>query len=186
MAKDQATTGVEIIVDPDRILVSKTDLTGKIVYFNDYFREISGYARAALMGAPHSLIRHPDVPRAVFKKMWTQIAETKREIFAFIVNRAANGDHYWVVAHVTPSFNPKGELTGYHSNRRVADTAAVRDMIKPLYAEMRAAEAAAPDRKAAPDAGAAVMQRFLDRQGVDYDEFAGRLATGRWSPKAAA
>lgn len=185
MAKEQTTTGVEIAVDPDRLLVSKTDLSGKILYFNDYFRQISRYGPRELMGAPHSLIRHPDMPRAVFKRMWTQIAETKREIFAFVVNRAANGDHYWAVAHVTPSFSPQGALTGYHSNRRAADSQAVRTVIAPLYAEMRAAEAAA-DRKSAPDAGLAVLARALEAQGVDYDEFVVRLATGRAAPKAAA
>ncbi|MEM7525441.1 MAG: PAS domain-containing protein [Pseudomonadota bacterium] len=180
MAKQRPITGVELTVDPKRLVVSKTDLTGKIVYANDYFRALSGYSRSELIGAPHSILRHPDMPRIVFKRMWDQISQTKREIFAYVVNRAANGDHYWVVAHVTPSFGPTGTLSGYHSNRRAVDRDVVRDVIEPLYAEIQAAEKAAGARAAELDAGQDALTGFLDGQGVDYDEFVVRLATGRW------
>ncbi|MEM6491478.1 MAG: PAS domain-containing protein [Pseudomonadota bacterium] len=176
MAKDRPTTGVERTVDPARLLVSKTDLTGKIVYFNDYFRELAGFTRAELMGAPHSIVRHPQTPRAIYKRMWARIANDKREMFAFIVNRCANGDHYWVVAHVTPSFNTKGQVTGYHSNRRATTPGVIKDVIAPLYAEMCAAEDAAANGEAALAAGETALDAFIAARGRDYDEVIVRMA----------
>ena len=97
-------TGVERTFGEDEIIVSKTDLTGRITYANDVFLRISGYAEAEVLGQPHSIIRHPGTPRAVFSLLWRTI-ESGREIFAYVVNRAKNGDHYWVLAHVTPTFS---------------------------------------------------------------------------------
>ena len=72
------------------------------------------------MGQPHSIIRHPDMPRAVFKLLWDTVIEG-REIFAYVKNKAKNGDFYWVFAHVTPSYDNDRRIIGFHSNRRVPD-----------------------------------------------------------------
>ena len=98
-------TGVERFFDKDEIIVSKTDLKGRMTYCNDVFLRIAGYTEQELLGQPHSIIRHPDMPRCVFKLLWDTIGAGK-EIFAYVINRAKNGDHYWVLAHVTPSRDP--------------------------------------------------------------------------------
>jgi len=177
-------TGVEIAVDPSKLLVTKTDLTGKITYFNDYFRQLSGYSPSALMGAPHAMIRHPDMPRAVFEILWRRIGQDKAEVFAYILNRCANGDAYWALAHVTPSFASDGAVLGYHSNRRAAQPDVVNQVIKPLYAELRAAENAAADRKAGLAAGVQALDAFLERRSVGYGAFSLGLASGRTPPEA--
>jgi PAS domain S-box-containing protein len=110
-------TGRERTFDDEEIIVSKTDLSGRITYANDVFLRISGYTEAEVIGQPHSLIRHPDMPRSVFNLLWKTIG-AGQEIFAYVVNMAKNGDHYWVLAHVTPTFGPAGDIIGFHSNRR--------------------------------------------------------------------
>lgn len=168
-------TGREVTFDDDEIIVSKTDLKGRITYCNRVFLRVSGYREKQLLGAPHSLIRHPDMPRAVFKMMWDTLADG-REIFAYVVNRCLNGDHYWVLAHVTPSRNGSGAVVGYHSNRRRPDARIVRDAIIPLYADLRRIEEAAPSRRDGMLAAEARMQGLLRERGVAYDAFVASLA----------
>ena len=94
-------TGRERTFGPDELIVSKTDLKGRMTYANDVFLRISGYDLDELIGQPHSLIRHPEMPRGLFRLLWQRIS-TGHEVFAFINNLAKTGDHYWVLAHVTP------------------------------------------------------------------------------------
>src|SRR4051794_38246850 len=103
MAKQIITpTQREVFFDKDSFIVSKTDLKGRITYANKAFCDIAGYAEGEVIGQPHSIIRHPDMPRAIFKVLWDAIAEG-REVFAYVKNMCRGGDHYWVFAHVTPS-----------------------------------------------------------------------------------
>jgi PAS domain S-box-containing protein len=170
MSDQKATpTGREVRFADDEIIVSKTDLQGRILYANDVFLRVAGYRIDEVVGKPHSLIRHPDMPRAVFKLLWDEI-QAGREIFAYVVNLAKNGDHYWVLAHVTPSFDARGRVGGYHSNRRTAAPEAVA-AIKPLYAAMLAAERGKSGKDESIAAGTAVLLKELDRRGLDYERF---------------
>lgn len=152
----------------DDIIVSKTDLKGRILYANDVFLDIAGYTEAEILGAPHNIIRHPDMPRAVFKLLWDEIA-AGREIFAYVVNLCKNGDHYWVFAHVTPTFNDAGEIIGYHSNRRVPERAAV-EQIREVYASMLAEEQRHQDWRAGMAASAELLGAQLAESGSTYEE----------------
>jgi PAS domain S-box-containing protein len=158
----------------DEIIVSKTDLKGRILYANDVFCRVGMYAEHELIGQPHSILRHPDMPRCVFQLLWQEINQG-REIFAYVKNLAKNGDFYWVFAHVTPSFNARGALEGFHSNRRKPERKAVERVI-PLYQQLLAEEAKHADRKQGQAAGFALMQRLLEQQGIAYEEFAFTLA----------
>lgn len=153
----------------EEIIVSKTDLRGHITYANDVFLRVSGYREDEVLGRPHSLIRHPDMPRAVFQLLWDEI-QAGREIFAYVDNLAATGEHYWVLAHVTPTFGTGGRITGYHSNRRSPDPAAVR-AIEPLYRELRDEERRHPTGRAAVTASTALLRERLEERGVTYDSF---------------
>lgn len=162
-------TGIERTFGDEEIIVSKTDVHGRITYANDVFLRVSGYTEAEVMGAPHSLIRHPAMPRSVFKLLWDTI-ESGREIFAYVINQAKNGDHYWVFAHVTPTFGPKGDIIGYHSNRRSPDQRVLRTII-PLY-EALVAEEQRYGAKADQIASAAtLLSNELTRRGAEYDEW---------------
>lgn len=174
MAKDLTTTGNELFFDDDELIVSKTDLKGRVTYCNDVFLRLAGYSEREMLGQPHSIIRHPDMPRCVFQLLWSTI-EGGDEIFAYVVNRAKNGDHYWVNAHVTPSFSEAGEIIGYHSNRRTPDRAVLEETIKPLYRKILDVENAQSDRKAGMHAGHAYLVEQLSECGLDYDEFIATL-----------
>ena len=110
-------TGVERTFGDDEIIVSKTDTKGRITYANRVFQQVAGYTEDELLGKAHSIVRHPDMPRCVFKFLWDTIG-AGNEVFAYVLNKAKNGDHYWVFAHVTPTFDDHGRIISYHSNRR--------------------------------------------------------------------
>jgi PAS domain S-box-containing protein len=162
-------TGVERRFEDDEIIVSKTDLKGRITYGNDVFIRISGYRESELLGQPHSILRHPDMPRCVFKLLWDTI-EARREIFAYVLNRAKNGDHYWVFAHVTPDVDAAGAIVGYHSSRRTADSRAV-EAIKPIYAALLDEERRHANRKDGMQESTGMLLAQLNRSGLNYDQF---------------
>ena len=114
------------------------------------------------------------MPRCVFKLLWDTIQD-RREIFAYVINRCKNGDHYWVFAHVTPSFGETGDIVGYHSNRRVPDRGIVEDKIVPLYKDLKAAEDRESNRKQGLAASSGMITSLLNDQGVAYDEFVATL-----------
>jgi PAS domain S-box-containing protein len=163
-------TGHERTFSEDQVIVTKTDLKGHITYANEVFQSISDLTERDCLGAPHNLIRHPDMPRCVFDLMWKTIQDG-REIFAYVLNRASNGDHYWVLAHVTPSFNDAGEITGYHSNRRKTGRGIVQEHIIPLYTQLRAEERRHERPKQALAASTEMLNSKLTELGLEYDRF---------------
>ncbi|MEZ5670206.1 MAG: PAS domain-containing protein [Alphaproteobacteria bacterium] len=169
MSRTVKPTGVERFFDAGSIIVSKTNLTGHITYANRTFIEVAGFTEAELIGAPHSILRHPDMPRCVFKLLWDTLAE-RHEIFAYVVNLTKNGDHYWVFAHVTPSVDGAGSVVGYHSSRRVPDRGIVEGTIMPLYAQLKAEEDRHADRKAGMAASYRMLAGLLAEKGIGYDE----------------
>lgn len=167
--RDIVPTGVERTFGADELIVSKTDPRGVITYANDVFLRVSGYAMGDVLGQPHNLIRHPEMPRAVFALLWETLA-ARRELFAYIDNLAADGAHYWVLAHVTPSFGPGGAVIGYHSNRRKPAARAV-EALQPVYARLLAEERRHPTAKAAVAASSRLLADLLVEHGGSYDEF---------------
>ncbi len=162
-------TGRETFFAEDEIIVSKTDLTGKITYANDVFLRVAGYNEAEIIGAPHSIIRHPAMPRAVFKLLWDTL-HAQREIFAFVVNLAKNGDHYWVFAHVTPTYDASGKVIGYHSNRRVPERSSIA-VVEPLYRTLRTIEEKETDPRKGLTTSFSTLCQVLAEKKVEYDEF---------------
>lgn len=172
---ERALTGVERTFKDDEIIVSKTDLTGKITYANELFCRISGYSEAELIGAPHSILRHPAMPRIVFKVLWDRV-QAGNEIFAFVVNRCRQGDEYWVFAHVTPTFR-NGEVIAYHSNRRTVNRTALPE-IKALYERLRVEEQRHGDKRSGLAASGALLERVLAERKQTYDELVWSLENG--------
>jgi len=138
MRNNQPVTGQEYEFPSSQMLVSATDLTGRIEYCNPAFIAVSGYTHEELVGQPHNLIRHPDMPREAFADMWATIRDG-RPWTALVKNRRKNGDHYWVHANVTPVVK-KGAVVGYLSVRVKPARDAVR-AAEALYSRMRTGEA---------------------------------------------
>lgn len=162
-------TGREVTFGDDEVIVSKTDPTGRITYVNQVFKQIAGYSEAELLGQPHSIIRHPDMPRCVFKLLWDTL-QAGSELFAYVKNMNKAGDHYWVFAHVTPTFDGSGRIVGYHSNRRTPNRQAL-GKVEPLYAQLLAEENRHANRKEGMESAYRVLTAALEQQGVAYDQF---------------
>jgi PAS domain S-box-containing protein len=168
-ARNVAPTRTEVFFDEADIIVSKTDLKGRITYANRTFCEIASYTEREILGQPHSLIRHPDMPRAVFKLLWDTLQEG-REIFAYVKNMGRTGDYYWVFAHVTPSYDMTGKIIGYHSNRRVPDRKVLEHAIIPLYAELLREEQRHKNGKESLAAASAMLDQFVRARNMGYDQ----------------
>lgn len=106
---------VEVFLDPRQPIVTRTDLRGSIVYANPAFIAISGFSAAELIGQPHNIVRHPDMPKQAFADLWRTLAEGK-PWRGMVKNRTKSGDFYWVEAYVTPVFE-QGQHVGYMSVR---------------------------------------------------------------------
>lgn len=158
----------ERVMREDDFIVSKTDLKGRITYFNRVFLEFAGYSPGALLGAQHNIVRHPDMPRGVFKFLWDTLANGQ-ECFAYVKNMSANGDFYWVFANVTPDRDASGQVTGYFSVRRKASPAAIA-VVSDLYRAMLAEEEKAGPRDAC-EASLALLNQVLNDKGTRYEPF---------------
>ncbi len=134
MRQNLPVTGQEYPVPRGQTLVSTTDTKGRITHCNAAFVAVSGYTREELLGQPHNLIRHPDMPGEAFRDMWATIA-SGRPWSAPVKNRRKNGDHYWVMANATPLLH-NGQPVGYMSVRTEATRAQI-EAAEQLYATMR-------------------------------------------------
>lgn len=157
-------TSNEKSLSSNDFIVSKTDLKGKIVYGNKIFIKISGYSEAELLGQPHAILRHPDMPKIVFKLLWQRI-QNKKEIFAYVKNICKDGSFYWVLANVTATLDSRGHIRDFHSVRRKPSDNALR-VIPDLYRQLLSAE-----RSGGIDASERLLNETLQQQGVSYDEF---------------
>lgn len=106
----------EFLVPEGMVIMSETDLHGTITKVNDAFVHCSGYSAEELIGQPHSILRHPDVPAGIFKDMWETI-QTGSSWSQIVKNRRKNGDYYWLRANVGPIKDDAGNITGYISHR---------------------------------------------------------------------
>jgi PAS domain S-box-containing protein len=152
----------------DDFIVSKADLKGRIIYSNQVFAEFSGFTEDEFLGKQHNLVRHPEMPRCVFKLMWQHL-EDGQEIFAYVKNLCKDGSFYWVLANVTPSRDAQGQVVGYYSVRRKPNPKAL-DVIVPLYKQLLQAEQNAGSRDAI-EASLGHMHNLLKEKGVSYERF---------------
>lgn len=163
----QATQQERVMRDDD-FIVSKADLKGRITYSNKVFAEYSGFTESEFMGKQHNIVRHPDMPRCVFKLLWQHI-ENGQEIFAYVKNLCKDGSFYWVLANVTPSRDDQGRVVGYYSVRRKPNTKAL-SVVVPLYKQLLQIEQNAGTRDAIP-ASLTYLQNLLKEKGVSYERF---------------
>ncbi len=154
----------EIEIEKNKLIISKTDKKGLITYGNRYFTDLSGYQPKEYIGKPHNIIRHPDMPKTVFKILWDTV-RAKDEVFAYVKNQTKNGSFYWVFANVTPSYAENGSVIGYYSVRRKACETGLNKMI-PLYKKMRDAE-----RVGGINGGMKVLDDALDACKKEYMDF---------------
>ncbi|MFC3681042.1 PAS domain-containing protein [Bacterioplanoides pacificum] len=167
-AISQPAAGEEIKIGCNDLIVSKTNRDSHITYANDLFCRYSGYSETELLGQPHNIIRHPDMPRAVYYLMWEHLKQGE-EFFGYIKNRCKQGGYYWTFASVAPIYE-HDELRGYLSSRRCPSPQAVA-LIEPLYQRMTEAEQAVPPEQQIPMSSALLWQA-INKEFTTYAEFA--------------
>ena len=150
-------------VSADAFLVSKTDTKGKITYCNIPFAQIVGAKGNELIGKPHNIVRHPDMPRVVFKILWEYV-KNKKEVFAYVKNKSLDGSFYWVFANVTASLDQSGNIIGYYSVRRKPNPKAL-EVIIPLYRQLLEAE-----KSGGLEASSRLLESVLQKKNKSYDE----------------
>src|SRR5471030_2315559 len=140
MRQNLPVSSVEFLLDEGKPIVAKTDLHGNIVYVNPYFVEVSGYSEQELLGAPHNIVRHPDMPSAAFADLWATL-QSGLPWSGLLKNRRKNGDFYWVEASITPVLE-NGKAVGYVSVR----TRPARAQVQAAAAAYRSIAAGNPGR----------------------------------------
>jgi PAS domain S-box-containing protein len=163
-------TGKMAKLTEEDILVSKTDITGIITYGNDKFFEISGYSKEELIGTPHNIIRHPDMPKAIFHLMWKSI-RTGHKIRAVVKNLTKNGESYWVTTDFEIQRNREGQIKSYMAFRSITPKGVVKIM-EPLYKEMLRIE-----KKEDMRASFNYLETILAQKDMTYNEFVDYLET---------
>lgn len=154
-----------IELNPKRYIVSKTDAKGVIEYGNDYFVEISGYKEHELIGQPHNMIRHPDMPKIVFKLMWDRISKGEN-IMAIVKNLAKDGRYYWVVTEFEPKRDTlSNKVVSYTAFRQAAPQKAIAAIV-PVYQKLIEIEA-----EGGMEASDKYLRGFLEDKGMSYDAY---------------
>lgn len=150
-------------------IVTKTDISGRITYANRIFMKIAGLPESDLLGVQHNIIRHPDMPRGVFRLLWDTLKKGD-EFFGFVKNICADGGYYWVFANITPDYDKHEKLQGYYSVRRKPPQSAL-DVVIPIYKEMLAIEKRS-STKDAPDQSIAYLHDVIAQASAKtYDSY---------------
>jgi PAS domain S-box-containing protein len=156
------------------IIVSKGNKAGDITYANPIFFKLAGYTQGELLDRPHAIIRHPDMPKIIFKYLWERL-ESGKDVKTFVKNLSKDGGYYWVFAHVRVATNPDGSFRNYVSTRRKMSENA-REVIEPLYKKLLDAE-----KEGGMKASLAELVQFLEsnKQTINtYNEYMQSLNKG--------
>jgi len=158
----------EVEVKAGHQIVSKTDAEGTIISGNENFYHYAGYREGELTGKPHNILRHRDMPKIVFRLLWTKIHHGM-DVNAYVKNRRKDGGYYWVYASVTPSYNKRtGEIEGYFSIRKRANPEAVAT-ISEVYKKLLELE------KTDYEAAKAYLKSILDERGMKFNDLMRRV-----------
>ncbi len=137
-------TDIETPYPDGKLIVSTTDTEGVITHANQAFVDMSGYTREELIGQPHYILRHPDMPKAAFRDMWETI-QAGKTWRGYVKNLRKDGGYYLVYATVMPNFDKQGNIVGYTSVRRKPSRRKMEEALA-LYAKMLAEEKAQKGR----------------------------------------
>jgi len=151
----------------EEFLILKTDLQGTMIYGNRSFIAFSGYEEKELVGQPHKMLRHPDMPRAIFRLMWETL-EDNREFFGYLKYLRKDGSYFWSFANLTPSFDDDQNVNGSFSVQRKPHPKRLT-FFSDLYKEMVAVEKQFRTDQEMMDASTEVLNNAIG--GRNYDEF---------------
>ncbi len=154
----------EITFNKKKFIVSKTDIKGNILFINKNFCDISGYSEDELIGSPHNISRHPDMPQAIFFLIWNSLLRGE-PVSGVVKNLAKSGEYYWVISDFDIKKDEVGNIKSFTSFRRSAPQQVI-DSIEELYETMLKIE-----KKHGMEGSLSYLEAFLEEKEMSYDEF---------------
>jgi PAS domain S-box-containing protein len=170
--REQPKRGREVRCRTQEVIISRTDLEGNIIYHNPTFAKINGFKGASVIHKSHNIVRHPDMPKAIFKIIWS-IIQQGLPIQAILKNRTNDGHYYWTLVNWKIQRNRDHETISYVAYGRQAPSHAIK-AIEPIYKMMLEIE-----KKHGVNASLEYLHAFLDEEGVTYREYMERLTKNR-------
>lgn len=165
----------EIPLNPKKYIISKTDSKGVIIYVNDYFIQVCQYSKKELIGQPHNIVRHPDMPRIAFKLMWDTIKQNK-DFKALVKNLAKDGRYYWVLTKFEAVVDPvTNEIVSYTAYRSAATRKAIKEII-PIYKKLVELE-----KVGGMEQSGEYLAKFLKDNNTTYEKFLDKITEGKSS-----
>ncbi|MCG2611952.1 PAS domain-containing protein [Flavobacterium sp. SM15] len=155
----------EVSWDKTKTIMSKTDRFGTIEYANEVFIDVSGYEDYELMSQPHNIIRHPDMPKVIFKVLWDNLKKGNN-YHAIVKNMAKSGRYYWVITDFDISKDEKGNIVNYFARRKAVPQEVITKHIEPLYKRLLQIEAAS-----SMEASEKYLIGYLEEQNKTYVDF---------------
>ena len=156
---------VNVPLDSKKYLLSKTDPSGVIEYCNKYFCEVTGYDKKELIGQPHSIVRHPDMPGAIFHIMWEHLHQ-KKSIPLILKNMTKKGHYFWIQTEINIKMNKaSNEITGYFAYQRKVPQYVI-NTIEPLYYELRNIE-----KQRGLEHSVKYLKNFLAQREQTFEEY---------------
>lgn len=162
---------VEITLSPKKTIVSRTDKKGIIRFVNDYFKEVAGYNGKELMGKAHNIIRHPDMPKVIFKLLWEEL-DQGHDMRAIIKNLAKDGRYYWVITNFHTLYDDEGNILGYYARRKAVPQHVKEEVIK-LYDTLLSIE-----KNDGMEASEAYLKNWLKEHNTNYQDYVESLFGG--------
>jgi len=159
----------EVSWDKTQTIMSKTDLYGTIEYANETFVDVSGYEDYELMAQPHNIVRHPDMPKVVFKVMWDNIKQGNK-FHGIVKNMAKSGRYYWVITDFEYMSDEDGNIKNYIARRKAVPQPVITNHIEPLYKRLLQIEQAS-----GIDASEKYLIGFLEEKGLNYVDLVTKL-----------
>ena len=144
------------------MIISETDVYGRITDANDVFCTVCGYSREELIGQPHNIIRHPDMPKITFKLLWDNL-KLGNNFAGVVKNLAKNGEYYWVITDFEMRRDSMGNITHYIARRKSVPKGVIDNYVTPLYQTLL--------KVGGMDLSARFFKNYLDKQGKDYIDF---------------
>ena len=161
----------EVVLKEEDFIISKTDLKSRILYGNQIFLKMSGWSEEELLGKPHNILRHPDMPRCAFKVLYDHI-ENGKEWFGFVKNLRKDGGYYWVFANISPTYDSNGNIIGYYSVRRKPRDG-FKSIIEPLYRTLLNIEASE-----GMEGGIKAVEDLLNKYNMTFNEVMLKIQKG--------
>ena len=155
----------EVGWNKSQVVISETDVYGRITNVNDVFCNVCGYSPEEMIGQPHSIIRHPDMPKLVFKLLWDNL-KVGNNFIGVIKNLAKSGEYYWVITDFEMRRDASGNITHYIGRRRSVPEAAIKDYLAPFYDSLLKME-----RIGGVELSSRFFKNYLAKQGKDYVDF---------------